>query len=183
MFAASPSMARPHDRRARDFGPGPKPGSLPISGRARPVANDNHRPAQSPSRDLPFDALAIIEPVPLSVKQSGRALAGAWRLRFAERWAPRPDLLTGWTGRGDPLTQIELRFGDAEAAKDYCRRTGLRFELHDAAQPRPRIQPRAIGEAPPQLCCWPSGPHALCCGAHACGDDAVPAERFEGRSD
>lgn len=174
-------MARPHDRWARDFGPGPKPQAQSLSRQAGArAANDNHNATRSYSSALPYEALAIIEPVPNSVNQSGRAMMGWW-LRFAERWAPRPDPLTGWTGRGDPLAQIELRFENAEAAKDYCRRMGLRFELHKAAQPQRRIRPRAVGEAPPQLCCWPSGPHALCCGAHPCGGDAVPEEQLGDR--
>jgi hypothetical protein len=173
MFGAFRSMARPRDRQARDSGPGPNPEPLRLSSRARAAANDNCSPAPSFSGSLPADALAVIEPVPLSVKQSGRALE-AWRLRFAERWAPRPDPLTGWTGRGDPLAQIELRFQDAEAAKDYCRRQGIRFELRDLARPQRSMRSRAAGKAQPQLCCRPSGPHALCCGAHA----SDPGEGF-----
>jgi hypothetical protein len=178
MFAAFRSMARPRDSGARDFGPGPEPEAQGISRLAEAsAANDNHGPAQSYSSALPLEAVAIIEPVPISVNQSGRVPMGAWRLRFAERWASRPDLLTGWTGRGDPLAQIELRFENAEAAKDYCRRAGIRFELHGSAQPQRPIRPRAVGEAPPQLCCWPSGPHALCRGAHPCGGSRGAAAR------
>ena len=53
----------------------------------------------------------------MRVNQAGRAREGTWRLRFAERWRPRIDPLTGWTGGGDPLAQIELRFPDREAAE------------------------------------------------------------------
>jgi hypothetical protein len=115
---------------------------------------------------LPCDALAIIEPVPMRVNQAGRAREGTWRLRFAERWRPRIDPLTGWTGGGDPLAQIELRFPDREAAERYCRRENVPFEVRGAPQSGRSSQPRLTGQAPPPLCCWPTGPHARCCGQY-----------------
>jgi hypothetical protein len=113
---------------------------------------------------LPPDIRAIIEPVPIALNQSARAQAGAWRLRFVERWMPHPDPLTGWAGGGDPLAQIELRFPDVEAAVRYCRREGSRFELRRSAEPHRSAKPCLVGETPPRLCCWPTGPHAMCCG-------------------
>jgi hypothetical protein len=129
------------------------------------AANDNHWVGPSHSSALPADALAIIEPVPMAVTQSGRAAAGRWRLRFGERWAPHADPLTGWAGGGDPLGQIELRFPDVEAAERYCRREGIRFELRGSPALRRSVMPCLIDEAPPRLCCWPTGPRAMCCGA------------------
>src|SRR3546814_14640235 len=104
-------MARRHDRQARDFGPGPSPESTGTLREARAsAANDNRKSGPSYTSALPCDALAFIEPVPMAVNQAGRARADMWRLRFAERWRPRVDSLTGWTGRGDALGQIELCF-------------------------------------------------------------------------
>jgi hypothetical protein len=92
-----------------------------LHGAQASTANDNRRTGPSHASALPPNAVAIIEPVPVAVNQAGRAVTGAWRLRFAERWRPRVDPLTGWTGGGDPLAQIELRFPDREAAERYCR--------------------------------------------------------------
>lgn len=110
MSAAVRSMERPHDRPARDSGPGPS-------------AND----AVAPSTAFPSDAHAIVEPVPVATNQGGRALRSRWRVRFRSRWGPSADPLMGWTGGGDPLDTIELRFSDRQSAEDYCRRQGLIF--------------------------------------------------------
>lgn len=161
-------MVRRLDRPVRDFGPGP--GSR-AAFRAMPsaAANDNiasvgHRPSM-----LPPDAWATIEPLPLGVNQSGRAHASLWRLRFRPRWGPRADPLTGWTGGGDPLGQIELRFANRDAAELYCRRANIPFEIRGATEVRRPAVPRLTGEAPPRLCCSPTGPHALCCGDYPIG--------------
>ncbi|HWT42909.1 MAG TPA: NADH dehydrogenase ubiquinone Fe-S protein 4 [Sphingopyxis sp.] len=113
---------------------------------------------------LPPDASAIIAPVPLGPNQSGRAHASLWRLRFRPRWAPRADPLTGWTGSGDPLGQIELRFANRDAAELYCRRANIPFEIRGTSDVLRPAAPGLSGEAPPRLCCSPSGPHPLCCG-------------------
>lgn len=114
MFAGFPSMERRHDRSARDFSPGPS-------------ANDNALVAGSA---LPLDARAIVEPVPIATNQGGRAGHGRWRVRFQPRWGPSADPLTGWTGGGDPLDTIQLRFPDRLSAEAYCRRQGLAFRCH-----------------------------------------------------
>jgi hypothetical protein len=139
-------------------------------------ANDNQAAAKGASLDrslgryassLPNDAVAIIEPFPLATNQGGRARRGEWRLRFRPREKPVVDPLMGWTGSRDPLTQVELRFADREAAVRYCERLRLTYETRDP--------PRSSSHAPatkqafelqpiPPLCCWPTGPHALCCG-------------------
>ncbi|QOT70647.1 ETC complex I subunit [Sphingobium fuliginis] len=85
-----------------------------------------------------------------------------WRLRFAERWSSRADSLMGWAGGGDPLAQIELRFPDLEVAVRYCRREGVSFEVRGVARSGRSMQPRLTDQAPPKLCCWPTGPHARC---------------------
>lgn len=160
-------MARRHDGQARDLGPGPSLQPVGTWREARALAaNDNRWSGPSYASALPPDAVAIIEPVPVAVNRAGRAGAGAWRLRFAERWRPRVDPLTGWTGGGDPLAQVELRFPDREAAVRYCQREGLPFEVRGAAQSGRSSQPRLTDQAPPPLCCWPTGPHARCCGQY-----------------
>lgn len=159
--AASRSMHRSHDGLARDLGPG---SSLPQAASATTAANDNHALGPSCSSALPSNAKAIIEPVPIGINQSGQGCIGMWRLRFAERWRPRPDPLTGWTGGGDPLAQIELRFADLEAAKRYCQREGVRFEIRGSPDLSRPAAPRLSGDSALRLCCWPTGSHARCCG-------------------
>lgn len=149
MFAASRSMARRPDGLARDFGSGP-------------IANDNHA-GSCPSSALPPDTRAVIEPVPRATNQGGRGGRGQWRVRFAPRWQPVADPLTGWTGGGDPLEAIELRFSDLETAAGYCRRQGLDFSLHGAPGRQHPLPSRLPAEPTPVLCCWPTGPHARCC--------------------
>jgi len=167
-------MRRPHDGQVRDFGPGPSFAPAAPSIASAVAANDNHACGPRDASALPSDARAIIEAVPIAVNQSGRAQAGIWRLRFAERWRARADPLTGWTGGGDPLAQIELRFATLEAAEGYCRREGVRFEIRSLASWSGPIAARLSGESPPRLCCWPTGPHARCC-----GDYPIDAHRDE----
>src|SRR3546814_1734991 len=105
MSAASRSMARRPDGLARNFGSGP-------------FANDNHA-GPCASSALPLAAQAVIEPVPLATNQGGRSRRGQWRVRFAPRWRPVADPLTGWTGGGDPLETIELRFPNLEIGRAH----------------------------------------------------------------
>lgn len=165
MSAVSRSMDRRRDGQVRDFGPGPGyGGASPPS-----PANDNCASVGHRASMLPPDAWAIIEPVPLRVNQSGRAHASLWRLRFGPRWVPRADPLTGWTGGGDPLGQIELRFANRDAAELYCRRATIPFEIRGSSEVRRPAMPCLTREAPPRLCCSPIGPHALCCGDYPIG--------------
>jgi hypothetical protein len=150
-------------------------GSSPGALRSQGEANDNERvrldpggPAPSSpfgSSALPPDAEAVIEPVPVATNQSGRARADEWRLWFKPRHAPMIDPLTGWTGAVDPLAHVTLRFPNREAAERFCRRQGIKFEARPAPPRRPRaISAKSDFEDAPPLCCWPTRPHALCCG-------------------
>jgi hypothetical protein len=137
---------------ARDFGSGP-------------FANDNYA-GPCASSALPPDAQAVIEPMPVATNQGGRGRRGRWRVRFAPRWRPVADPVTGWTGGGDPLETIELRFPDLESAANYCRRQGLRFSIHGERRGHRAPYARLPAEPAPVLCCSPTGPHARCCGAY-----------------
>lgn len=118
------------------------------------------------SSALPNDARAIIEREPRSVNQSGRARERGWRLRFDRRAPHGVDPLTGWTTGADPLAHLSLRFPDLASAIRYAERHDLPYEIHEEAPERRRFGGRQgfEGQAPVQLCCWPTGPHALCCG-------------------
>lgn len=115
---------------------------------------------------LPDDAVAIIEPPSRSVNRAGKARDRAWLLRFQPRGRFFVDPLTGWTGSDDPLAHLALRFPTREAAIRYAERHGLAFELREPG----RFGSRTGGEQgagqqqPLWICCWPTGPHALCCG-------------------
>lgn len=150
MFAGFPSMARRPDGLARHFGAGP-------------LANDNEQ-ARCSASTFPPGVRAIVEPVPVSTNRGG-CRPGGWRVRFRPRWGPSADPLTGWTGGGDPVGMIELRFPDRRSAEAYCRREGIAFNCAGSSSP-PQCAPRILSDPVPMLCCWPTGPHALCCGAY-----------------
>ena len=117
---------------------------------------------------LPDDAVAIIEPPSRSVTQAGKARERAWLLRFQPRGRSFADPLTGWTGSDDPLAHLALRFPTREAAIRYAERQGLAFELREQGRvSSTRGGEQADGQQQPLwLCCWPTGPHALCCGEY-----------------
>ena len=154
-------MAAPADGRARTFESGPS-------------ANDNQAVALAGATSFPLGAKAIIEPLALATS-GGLRRQHRWRVRFAPRWGPVADPLMGWTGGGDPLATIELRSPDRASAERYCQTQGLIFECRSAPSPgqiRPTI-PDVVG---PVLCCWPTGPHALCCGNFPCASTAANEE-------
>ena len=115
---------------------------------------------------LPDDAVAIIEAPSRSVVQAGKARDRTWLLRFQQRGRTFVDPLTGWTGSDDPLAHLALRFPTREAAIRYAERHGLAYELREPG----RLGSHVAGEHGPEqqrplwMCCWPTGPHALCCG-------------------
>jgi hypothetical protein len=118
------------------------------------------------SSALPDDARAVIERETRSVTQSAPARRRGWRLRFDRRAPQGVDPLTGWTTGADPLAHVTLRFPDLASAIRYAERHDLPYEVREEAQAKRGFGGRQAfeGQAPIQLCCWPSGPHALCCG-------------------
>lgn len=152
----------------------PPPGSAPP-----PSANDNRRlasvPREPPSHDpsparlasaIPADAIAVIEPRTRSATQSGKWGRRGWRLRFLPRRPAFVDPFTGWTGGEDTLSQIELSFATREEAERYAERHGLAYEMRGADLAKPRRAVQQKSETPLWPCCWPTGPHALCCGRY-----------------
>lgn len=141
----------------------------PLLADAAHAANDNQRlaPGVRPDSALPPDARAVIEPVERSATQSPPVRTGKWRLRFIARSPYHVDPLTGWTGGSDPLRHVEISFPSREAAIAYARRQGLDFAVREPPARRPFIHgPLYAAEGPIRLCCWPTGPHALCCGRY-----------------
>lgn len=143
------------------------------------VANDNPSVRSATIGTIPAGARAVVEPVPTATA-AGRRRRDRWRVRFVPRWAPSIDPLTGWTGGGDPLATIELRFASQTAAEAYCRRSGIAFESRGAPPDPSRAARLPSGNAPP-LCCWPTGPHPLCCGRYPVAGRRVAQNDEEGR--
>jgi hypothetical protein len=74
-----------------------------------------------------------------------------WVLDFEPRWRQELDPLMGWSGGGDPLAHVSLRFPSCEAAIAYAQRQGLAFEVHEQHHIRPgdliRMEEAAAGAA------------------------------------
>src|SRR3546814_20465205 len=102
----------------------------------------------------------MIEPVLPATNQGGRGRREQWKVRFAPRWRPVADPLTGWAGGGDPLETIELRFPNLEAAANYCQRQGLRFSVHGEARRQRPLHAYLPAAPAPVLCCSPKGPNS-----------------------
>src|SRR3546814_18123281 len=111
MSAASRSMARRRDGLARNLGSGP-------------FANDNHT-GPDPSSALPREACAMIEPVLPATNQGGRGRLAQWKVRFAPRWRPVADPLTGLACAGDPPETLKQRFLTIGAAATPCPPPGV----------------------------------------------------------
>jgi len=145
-------------------------------------ANDNQESACAPRDDgrslrpskhpqaarllsvIPEDAVAVIEPWPSSLAGPRKKGSRGWRLRFLPRGRAGVDPLTGWAGSADTLSQIELRFASREEALRYAERHGLAVEVHYADAPSAGRSVQQQGHSPLWLCCWPTGPHPMCCG-------------------
>jgi ETC complex I subunit conserved region len=82
---------------------------------------------------LPADACAVICCPAPSVTRAAPRRVGGWMLEFEPRSRPFIDPLMGWTGSTDTLRQLKLRFPTREAAIDYARRQGLRYEVREPA--------------------------------------------------
>jgi len=64
-----------------------------------------------------------------SAMQSGRAKTKSWVLEFVPAAAKKPDSIMGWSGSGDMLSQIKLKFPTQEDAESYAKRQGLSYHV------------------------------------------------------
>ena len=129
--------------------------------------NLGRHPATRRTRSaLPADAAAVIEARSRPVNQGGGARSGEWVLRFTPRPGPMTGSLTGGAGSNDPLAQISICFPSREAAVRFADRHALAYEVRDPPPPAKTVAGKLPVEEPPatRLCCWPTGPHPLCCG-------------------
>lgn len=95
-------------------------------------------PSQRNIRSFPYPVPAawIYRPG-RSVTQSGRAKARWWVLRFERREPSAPDPLMGWSGSGDTMQQVELKFPSREAAVAYAQSQGLEFRVLEPHSEKP----------------------------------------------
>ncbi|MFV0643151.1 MAG: ETC complex I subunit [Sphingomonadaceae bacterium] len=77
---------------------------------------------------------------PKNAMQSGKALNDQWILEFEQSEARRADPLTGWTGSGDTQAQVQLKFPDKEAAKEYAARHGIAARVYSTPPKRLKLQ-------------------------------------------
>ena len=75
-----------------------------------------------------------------SSMQSGKARVGSWVLEHEPSEPKRPDPLTGWAGSGDTNRQVRLTFDTLDAAKAYCERVGLAFQIVPSHERPLRLQ-------------------------------------------
>jgi hypothetical protein len=67
--------------------------------------------------------------------QSGRGNTQQWIIDFEPAEAKHSDALMGWTGSGDMLGQVRLKFDTKEQAIDFAARNGISYQLRE---PKPR---------------------------------------------
>lgn len=94
-----------------------------------PSNHDRTEPLALAPPIFPEDAVAVIDRPSRSVMTSGKARTKGWRLRFERRTEPFIEPLMGYTGGGDTLVQVELRFPTLGAAVDYAERQGLTYRI------------------------------------------------------
>ncbi|HYA28024.1 MAG TPA: ETC complex I subunit [Acidobacteriota bacterium] len=70
--------------------------------------------------------------------QSGFANTKAWVVDFEPESPRRVEPLMGWTSSGDMRQQLRLRFSNKEEAVAYCERSGIGYQLFDAAPTKRR---------------------------------------------
>jgi hypothetical protein len=72
--------------------------------------------------------------------QSGKGKTREWVLDFDPSRAKHPDPLMGWSGGGDTLAQVSLRFATRDEAEAYARRHGIEYAVAEPHAPKLRIK-------------------------------------------
>ena len=79
-----------------------------------------------------------------SVQQSGRRKTKEWIVEFEPEARKEADNLIGWVGSDDTQQQVKMRFGNKQAAINYCERYGLDYSI---SLPRERaVKPKAYAD-------------------------------------
>ena len=74
-----------------------------------------------------------------SATQSGFAKSHDWVLDFEPGEPRQIDPLMGWTGSGDTLAQVTLRFATKEEAIAYAHKVGLAYRVEDVKAPTRKV--------------------------------------------
>lgn len=107
-------------------------------------AAERRPPAGPAPAPVPAPAVRIHRPA-RSVTQSGHGRSREWVIEFEPQSAPRIDPLTGWTGSGDTLQHVRLRFPDRARAVAFAERQGWIYTV-DEPQER-RVRPRNYADS------------------------------------
>ncbi|TDG41281.1 hypothetical protein AWZ03_012296 [Drosophila navojoa] len=72
---------------------------------------------------------------PKNAMQSGTDNINTWQIEFdnRERWE---NPLMGWASTGDPLSNLNVKFGSKEEAITYCERNGWRWFVDGDLKPK-----------------------------------------------
>lgn len=70
--------------------------------------------------------------------QSGKNKTGEWVLEFEAQSARKVESMMGYTSSSDMNSQIRLKFSSLEAAKSYCEKNKLTYQVHQPHKPRRR---------------------------------------------
>uniref|UniRef100_A0A4Y7MSL0 NADH dehydrogenase [ubiquinone] iron-sulfur protein 4, mitochondrial n=1 Tax=Daphnia pulex TaxID=6669 RepID=A0A4Y7MSL0_DAPPU len=74
--------------------------------------------------------------------QSGTNNTHKWKMEFEsrERWE---NPLMGWASSGDPLSNMQLSFGNKEEAIAFCEKNGWDYSVNEVVEKQPR--PKSYG--------------------------------------
>ncbi|AJC78515.1 NADH dehydrogenase ubiquinone Fe-S domain-containing protein [Rhizobium etli bv. phaseoli str. IE4803] len=109
------------------------------------ASNNNRRSHPLAGRSLfPENATARILKPSCSVMTSANAPTKEWRLVFDRCSAPFIEPLPGYTGSGETLVQVELKFPTLESAIRYAERQGLDYFLQRQADTGAQLSPRLV---------------------------------------
>lgn len=70
--------------------------------------------------------------------QSGKTKTGEWVLEYEAQSGRKVESMMGYTSSSDMNSQIKLKFPTLEAAKQYCEKKNLAFQVHQPHQQRRR---------------------------------------------
>jgi hypothetical protein len=76
--------------------------------------------------------------------QSARGNTGKWVLEYELATPRTPEALMGWSGSGDTLNQVRLKFDSQEAAMNFAEKKGLDYTLASARGRK--LRPRNYGD-------------------------------------
>ena len=75
-----------------------------------------------------------------NVMQSGKGGQGRWVLEYEASQPKTPDPIMGWSGSGDTLTQVKLKFDSLEEAEEFAKSKGIAYRVMQPHQARLHIK-------------------------------------------